>query len=112
MRFRQELIAITADIETMFYQVKVPSSQRRFMRFLWWDGGDTTKEIKEFEMNAHVFGVASSPGCANYAFQRTAVDNSAYFSEKAVETVLDNFYVDDLLKSASDVASARTLVRK
>ena len=46
MRFRQELVAITADIETMFYQVQVPPSQRKFMRFLWWDDGDTTKEVK------------------------------------------------------------------
>ena len=36
MRFRTEEVAFMGDIEAMFYPVKVPDSQRSFLRYLWW----------------------------------------------------------------------------
>ena len=50
-------------------------------------------------MLKHIFGATDSPSCANYALKRTASDNVAEFSEAAVKTVEDDFYVVDLLKS-------------
>jgi hypothetical protein len=34
--------------------------------------------------------------CANYALMRTAQDNRERYSPEAVDTVLDEFYVDDM----------------
>ena len=34
IRFRKEVVAFTADIEAMFYQVHVPEDQQSFLRFL------------------------------------------------------------------------------
>lgn len=34
LRFRQESIALMADIEGMFHQVRVPMADRRLLRFL------------------------------------------------------------------------------
>ena len=42
--FREEQVAVTRDIETMFHQVKVPDDQCSFLRFLWWDDCDTNKK--------------------------------------------------------------------
>ena len=40
MRFRTKEVAFMGDIEAMFYQVKVPDSQRSFLRYLWWNNND------------------------------------------------------------------------
>ena len=79
IRFRMELVPYMADIESMFYQVKVPNEQQRYLRFLWWPNGDTTSEITEYRMTVHVFGAVSSPGSSIYALKRTAEDNAATF---------------------------------
>ena len=43
IRFREEKVAFMADIEAMFYQVRVPKNQRSFFQFLWWEDGDTNR---------------------------------------------------------------------
>ena len=95
-RFRQSSIAMTADIEAMFLQVKVPSAECKFLRFLWRD--DSTKPVKVYEYTRHVFGAKSSPTCANYALQQTGRDNKDFYplASKAIER---NFYMDDFAKS-------------
>ena len=35
LRFRKGRIAFTADIETMYYQVKIPKEHYKFLRFFW-----------------------------------------------------------------------------
>ena len=40
MRFREEPIALMADIECMFYQVSVAPRDRNVLRYLWWKDGD------------------------------------------------------------------------
>ena len=95
-RFRQSSTAMTADIEAMFLQVKVPSAECKFLRFLWRD--DSTKPVKVYEYTRHVFGAKSSPTCANYALQQTGRDNKDFYplASKAIER---NFYMDDFAKS-------------
>ena len=75
LRFREEQIAVTGDIEAMYHQVKVPENQRCFLRFLGWKDSDSSKVIVDHEMTAHVFGGISSPSCSNYALKKTAADN-------------------------------------
>jgi len=112
MRFRQEPVAMVADIEAMFHQVKVSESDRNALRFLWWPDGDTGQDPSEYCMGVHLFGATSSPSCAAYSLQRTARDNSMKFSEETVKTVERNFYVDDLLKSVTDAKVGIQLSRE
>ena len=109
LRFRKERVPFMADIEKMFYQVKVPESQRDLLRFLWWPGGDTSKPLTRYRMKVHIFGAVSSPGCSNYALKRTATDFSEAYPE-ASKLLKNNFYVDDLLGSAPTNAEAKRLV--
>ena len=109
VRFRQEQVAFVADLECMFYQVKVPLHQRDLLRFLWWPQGDMQQDIVECRMHAHIFGATSSPAVAKFALRKTALDNSDSFSEEAVDTVNRSFYVDDCLKSVSRVKEAISL---
>ena len=81
LRFKEEQIAVTDDIETMYQQVKVPENQRCFLRFLWWKHNDSSKVIVDNEVTAHVFSGISSPSCSNYALENTATDNVKKYGE-------------------------------
>ncbi|XP_060605456.1 uncharacterized protein LOC132757974 [Ruditapes philippinarum] len=111
IRFREEKIAIMGDIDSMFYQVRVPECDASLLRFLWWEEGDTNKRVIEYQMMVHLFGAKSSPSCANYALKRTAQDFSGKIDSDIVDTVMKNFYVDDCLKSVDNVDHAKSVVK-
>ena len=111
LRFREEPVALMADIESMFYQVKVPEHDADLLRFLWWPNGKLTEPVEEFRMAVHLFGATSSPSVASYALRRTAEDHRDVASPEAVQTVLRNFYVDDCLKSLATEDDAVTLAK-
>ena len=110
LRFRKNPCAFTGDIEAMFLQVSVPENQRDYLRFLWWPRG-TTEPAQEYRMTVHLFGATSSPSCANFALHRTAEDYGAW-SREASETIRNNFYVDDVLKSVEDEETAIRLLKE
>ena len=109
-RFRKDPIGFMADIEAMFYQVRVPISQRNYLRFLWWPNGNLNSCIEEYRMTVHLFGAVSSPACSNFALRKTARDNEQEFGPLVARTIKRNFYVDDCLKSANDTRSAIKLI--
>ena len=112
LRFRLEPVALMADIESMFYQVRVRKEHCDLLRFLWWPDGNIEAPLREYKMVVHLFGAASSPSCANYALQRTADDFGDGFDAQTVKTVKENFYVDDMLKSVKCEDEAVKLVRQ
>ena len=61
MRCREEPVAIVADIESMFHQVRVDPEDCDALRFLWWPSGDLSQSPEEYKMVVHVFGATSSP---------------------------------------------------
>ncbi|XP_057197195.1 uncharacterized protein LOC130558657 [Triplophysa rosa] len=108
-RFCERHIAITCDVEKMFHRFHVTLEDRDFLRFLWWENGNIEKEPKEYRMRVHIFGAASSPGCANYGMKyldckyEKDYPLAASFNRK-------NFYVDDGLISVESVEKANKLV--
>ena len=56
-------------------------------------------------------GGTSSPGCYSYTLRRTALDVSSY-SKETFNTLLINFYVDDVLRSVPSVRDALTLIQE
>ena len=107
VRFRQEPVAIVGDIRKMFYQVNVPKNHSNLMRFFWFD--ETMSDIVEYRLKVHVFGATSSPSIANYALKRTV---NTPCSAEAKSSILNNFYVDDLLKSTNNVTDAVNLLNE
>lgn len=112
LRFREEAVAIMADIEAMFCQVRVTGPDRNFLRYLWWPGGDFTQEPDTYHMNVHLFGGTWSPSCCGFVLRKVASDNETEFSAETVNTVLRNFYVDDCLKSVRNEEQAVKLVNE
>ncbi|XP_076054493.1 uncharacterized protein LOC143033184 [Oratosquilla oratoria] len=103
LRFRLGLYACASDIETMYYQVKVPEDDRDCLRFLWWKDGHIGSDIVKLRMTSHPFGASCSPSIANYALKRVVQDHGSQFHKSVSEIVLNNFYVDDLLVSSDDI---------
>ena len=101
LRWRQEPVAIMADIEAMYYQVRVHDDDCDMLRYIWWPDGDISKEPEVYRMKVHVFGGTSSPSCANYALKRTADDNQQKCDPKVTTAIKNDFYVDDFLKSVA-----------
>ncbi|XP_060575097.1 uncharacterized protein LOC132732639 [Ruditapes philippinarum] len=98
-RFRPEKVALSADIEAMFHQVRVCEKDCDALRFLWWPGGDLSITPMTYCMKVHLFGATSSPSCAAYALRRTVINNAERFEPAVLSTVKRKFYVDDCLKS-------------
>lgn len=111
-RFRKEAVVIMADIESMFYQVRVPPEDADLLRFLWWPQGELGQEPAEFRMKVHLFGATSSPACANFALKKCAEDFGHLFKEETVNKILHCFYVDDCLVSVQTEEEAVTLYRE
>ena len=95
MRFRNNTIAVSGDIEKMFYNVQVPREDRTYLRFLWFENNYLSLEPCQYWLTVHFFGATSSPAIANYAFKKS-VENKAMDVE---QTVNESVYVDDLLSS-------------
>nr|XP_015830265.2 uncharacterized protein LOC107395402 [Nothobranchius furzeri] len=108
-RFRENRIAIMCDVEKMFHRFHVNPEDRDFLRFLWWKDGNTNTEPKEYRMRVHVFGTASSPGCANFGMKHLARRNEKDYP-LAASFIHKNFYVDDGLLSVETDKKAKQLV--
>ena len=109
IRFRQHPVAIISDIEAMFHQVVVKETDRGALRFLWFRNGDPNQGIESYQMNRFIFGAKPSPCAAALALQSVANDFKSQFSHEVIQTVLKNFYVDDMLKSVRTVEEAVAL---
>ena len=75
----------------MFHQVRVKPEDCEAMRFLWWPGGNIDQDTVDHKIFVYLFGATSLPSCCSYALRKTAEDNQGYFSEKAIETVHNNY---------------------
>ncbi|CAM1329634.1 Uncharacterised protein r2_g3880 [Pycnogonum litorale] len=99
------------DVEAMYYQVKVPVSDRDMLRFVWPKDNDIDEELVEYRMMVHPFGGVWGSSTANYALRRTADDNRNRYPSEVSVSVLSDFYVDDWLMSTESAAKAITLVQ-
>lgn len=66
IRFREEDIALTCDVEQMFHLFHVTLDHRDFLRFLWLKNNNPLEEIVEYRMLVHLFDNASSPAIATF----------------------------------------------
>ncbi|KAI3369215.1 hypothetical protein L3Q82_007449 [Scortum barcoo] len=111
LRFRKELIALTADIQQMFYCFLVRDDHRDFLRFLWHKDNDLTKEVAEFRMRMHVFGNSPSPAVVTYGLRRAAQEGEQRHGPDSRHFVERHFYVDYGLISVPTASEAIDLLK-
>ena len=85
------------DIKAMLYQVKFLKEDTDSLRFLWCKKPNLP--INEYIMQAHIFGKTDSTCCVNWALKSTALEHKTEYSPRAIEAMLDYFYMDDYLDS-------------
>ncbi len=56
----------------MFYNFYVTPEYRNMLRYLWWPNGNFNEKPSKYRLTVHLFGAASSPGCANYGIKHLA----------------------------------------
>ena len=91
MRFRQGTVAVSADIEAMFLEVKVKPEDQPFLRFRWTKNGQQIT----YQYTSHIFGATDSPCVACYAVQRCAADH-AHSRPEIQRIISEDIYMDDL----------------
>ncbi|XP_043241080.1 uncharacterized protein LOC122391342 [Amphibalanus amphitrite] len=111
MRFRQEPVALNADIEKMFLQVAVRAEDQPALRFLW-RGLEVHRPPDIYQMDRVIFGARSSPASASYVLNKTAEEKCSESAAglAAAATVRGNFYMDDLATSGKDIWAAKEMV--
>ncbi|XP_067944858.1 uncharacterized protein [Watersipora subatra] len=105
-RFRREQVAISCDIQKMFYNFLVAPNDRDYLRFLWYN---EEGQPKTYIMKVHLFGAKSSPAVATYGLRKIATDHSS-ISKRAAAFINRNFYVDDGITSVASETEAVSLI--
>ena len=85
-------------------------SDRDFLRFLWFENSDLTRDPTEYRMTVHLFGATSSPACANFSLKATANKFEVECGRLAADFIRKDFYVDDGLKSVARKDEAKELI--
>ena len=95
--FRINKFAVMGDIEQMFHQVNVPTTDRDALRFLWRDNVEHI--IEDYIMNVHLFGKKDLPCCSQWTLKQTVLEKGCKYPQRVSDTILENFYVDNFLDS-------------
>ena len=91
-RFKKTNVAIVADVEAMFHQVRVDQKDHTYLRYLLWSGEEVSQPPVEYCKQVNFFGAASLASCANFCLKQAAIHQVDYFDKQTVETVKYNFY--------------------
>ena len=112
LRFRLFLIAITADTEKAFLQIRIKETDRDYLQFLWVD--DILKENPKIIRTrfAHVvFGVTSSPFLLNATMCKHNNQYTAADPDYVKKTLL-SFFIDGFTRGEFSIDTAFELYKK
>ena len=87
------------DIKEMYHQIFVSPKDRDALRFVWLKF--STEPTEDYRMSVHIFGKIDLPCIGNWVLKKTAKDPTKGYSKRAIESILENFYMDDFLDSFS-----------
>ncbi|GFU01947.1 integrase catalytic domain-containing protein [Trichonephila clavipes] len=105
--FRIFSVAICADVEKMFRQIKVHEEDVDWQRILWRDS--PTEPIREYRLTTVTYGTSSAPFLSTRTLRQLAIDEQENYPA-ASRATLSHFYVDDLLSGSATKKGAIQLV--
>ncbi|XP_055844833.1 uncharacterized protein LOC129911149 [Episyrphus balteatus] len=108
-KFRENPIAICADIMEMFHQVQIRNEDRSFQRFLW--SKSDKQEPDVYVMNVMTFGATCSP-CSSQFIKNKNADEFSQAFPRAARAIRENHYVDDLMDSVATEEEAIQLAKE
>ncbi|GFU84020.1 integrase catalytic domain-containing protein [Trichonephila clavipes] len=96
-RFRLGKIGVISDIRKAFLQISSHENDMNFLRFLWWEGGNSEKTVI-YRHRRVVLGVSCSllllVAVLNHHFKQ-----APEHLEKAAEKLIDSMFVDNCIAS-------------
>ncbi|XP_058456811.1 uncharacterized protein LOC131434173 [Malaya genurostris] len=108
-RFRLYQVAVSADIQQMFHQLRIRDADKHSQRFLW--RFNLSEEPSIYLMDVATFGSTCSPASAQYIKNLNAMEHSEKFP-RAVQGIIDSHYVDDYLDSFSSEEEAKQIAEE
>ncbi|XP_053691802.1 uncharacterized protein LOC128740289 [Sabethes cyaneus] len=108
-RFREFRIAISGDIREMFLQILMNRFDQQCLRFLW-RNGEQNRSPDVYVTKVMTFGATCSPSCAQYVKNYNAQRFQEQFP-RAVEAIVNEHYVDDMLSSVETEEEALQLAK-
>ncbi|GFR14023.1 DUF1758 domain-containing protein [Trichonephila clavata] len=90
IQFRIFNVAICADVEKMFRQIKIHEEDVDWQRILWRDS--PTEPIKEYRLTTVTYGTSSAPFISTRTLRQLAIDEQENFPA-ASRATLCHFYV-------------------
>ncbi|XP_049886542.1 uncharacterized protein LOC126381028 isoform X1 [Pectinophora gossypiella] len=106
LRFRQHKIVVSADIEKMYRQIEVDSSQRALQQILW--RADPSHQLKKYILNTVTYGTASAPFLSTRCLLQLSKEAP---DTKTQQAIARDFYVDDFLSGADSIPETIALCR-
>ncbi|GFY51167.1 integrase catalytic domain-containing protein [Trichonephila inaurata madagascariensis] len=100
-------IAVCADLEKMFHQIKISSEDTNWQRILWRD--NPKEPVKEYRLTTVTYGTSCAPYLSTRTLTQLALDERESYPLASFAT-LHHFYVDDLLSGAATDKEAVELV--
>ena len=99
--FREQPIAVPADIEGMFMQIDIKEPDQNALGFLW----TSKKGLKQYQYTRLIFGAECSP---IIALNLTAKDFASQSNTK--QLIRQSFYMDDFVHSFESIDITETSV--
>ncbi|XP_038106567.1 uncharacterized protein LOC119766204 [Culex quinquefasciatus] len=109
LRFRLHRVALIADVEKMYRQIRVTLSDQRLQRIYWRDNED--EPVKTYELSTVTYGTSSAPYLATRCLKKLGED-CAESHPVASRVIQEDFYVDDMLSGADSIEEASTLMKE
>ncbi|XP_053690797.1 uncharacterized protein LOC128739342 [Sabethes cyaneus] len=110
LQFRENKVAICGDIREMFHQVFISKDDQDCQRFLWREN-PSDKQPSTYIMRVMTFGASCSPSCAQYVKNQNAENHRGQYPA-AVNAIIKNHYVDDMLASTETEEEAFLLAQQ
>ncbi|UYV80978.1 hypothetical protein LAZ67_19002335 [Cordylochernes scorpioides] len=107
--FRAHPIAIIADIEKMFRQVRIHPEDADYQRILWRQTPE--QPVEDYRLLTVTYGTTSAPFLAIRTIHQLARDECKEFPT-ASKVVMSDFYVDDLLTGVSSKQEGEELIKQ
>ncbi|UYV64523.1 hypothetical protein LAZ67_3001090 [Cordylochernes scorpioides] len=108
-KFRTNSVALVADIEKMYRQIRLHPDDIKYQTILWRDRKDL--ELQEYNLLTVTYGLACAPYLAIRTLHQIAHEVQVS-NPRVSKNIREDFYVDDLLTGCPTVEDAKGLMQQ
>ena len=94
----------------MYHQIFASPKDRDPLRFLWHKF--STDTFQDYRMSVHIFGKIDSPCMANWVVSKTAKEQTKTYSKTGIESIFEQFYMDEFLDTFSSQIEAINICKE